>query len=289
MDRKPSISISQVFELDEELKKDEVCIGHTLAIINGQHVVSVEDYWFNNGVLDFITTRSIKGIVNPVIIKNNRRTIPTPWNRVAELIRYDNNDYPQLLTSASKNVKGHATTLNLASRDGRNCTIWYSDPQGFLEMENYHTRMNIEFDQMYENRDWFKKIGKYSTLDSVLDLNEPLNQDLNYAWNQPWEVTIYKIRCILEVWKRHPRYNEINELFQEWGRIVIQGRTKNLSPDSFIGSFFILKEMMNANHVDIISPFISMNEFGPQLLSGDGVCRCHQDHLCICHVYVWIS
>ena len=258
--RRPSRSVSDVAQFKENnyiLSENEVCVGHALAVLNGQRVSTRVDYWYND-IHKFVEEQSkIPKVLRPFLARS--RGEMDSFLLMVKIMKASN--YPPLLSGGIHNVKNHATVVNISSRDGKHCNIWYVDPHGWNGQ--ILRKQYMDFENKYGHRtDWF---GDHLTLDKVITEPSPVkSNDMDMS---------FSIKRLLIVWKKSPRYQEILNDLNQWRTLVTDGRKLMYIEDHhFMCAMFILKKLLNADHVTIISPHVSMNKRGPQSESDDGVC-----------------
>ena len=265
INRRPSRSVEQVLNFRES-DPNETCVGHSMAILSGQSIRTFNDRFDNDQFQLFLQNRVGLGIKK--FQSSSARHLSNGFNILTEFFR-QNNDYPLVLSGDAHNTKGHATNFSISSRDGRNCSIWYFDPLGFSGMTDVYKMMMDLFTSRFSNSSWYKSRGRTVTMEQILDVDEEFPFPDGMA---PWEITMYKVYSVIEFWKKSSRYIEIKKLLTEWRTGKIGGKNVSIPETCFLSALFIVKHLLNANHVEIISPIVSMKEDGPQKISGDGIC-----------------
>ncbi|MEP5072370.1 MAG: hypothetical protein ABJQ96_16950 [Crocinitomicaceae bacterium] len=145
-----------------------------------------------------------------------------------------------------------------------------------------------KFEEKYGHLSWFN--------DRRITLNTVITESVPNMFN--WsESVIFSIKRLLIVFENSNRsYREIKAEFDEWRTGIVSNRFHGsdhvpngldvfgyevdiddkvitLLPDyNFMSALFIPTKLLPAFHVEIVSPLISMKEFGPQIVSGDSVC-----------------
>jgi len=273
LERKPSRNIAQVLGAKESiLLKSEICTGHILARLVGQRNVDLKKF-IHGDLHHYASKRWNVPLAKKITTKRGGILAPAPFNVIAKVI-LGKRDYPPIMSGDVHNAEGHAVVTNVSSRDGKNIKIWYHDPNGVAGSNDLNEESFKQFNKLFSNRSWFKDTEFRTATDFTLKqiINEQTPPELPPSWS-----FLYSIKRLLIVWRKSPRYNEILKDLNVWRSFDKTKFSSKLEDYDFMAALFIFTKLTDSTHCEIISPYNSMNEIGPQSTFGEGFCMRHGD------------
>ena len=273
LERRPSRNLAQVSGAKESiLLKSEICTGHILARLVGQRNVDLKKFVLGD-LHHYASERWNVPLPKNIISKRGGLLLMAPFNTIAKVI-LGKKDYPPIMSGDAHNAEGHATVTNVSSRDGKNIKIWYHDPNGVAGSNDLNEESFKQFNKLFSNRPWFKDTEIRTATDFTLKqiINEQTPPEIPASWS-----LVYSIKRLLIFWRRSPRYNEILKDLNVWRSFDKKKFSSKLEDYDFMAALFIFTKLTDSTHCEIISPYVSMNEIGPQSTFGEGFCMRHGD------------